>query len=355
MTTTITCTTCSGTGLVSGVDCTTCLGIGTLAVNIAGIDPSSITGDDNVDVDTSDYSAFLFVPENGNSSSKTPGVLLRLGSYCEIEAEADTADKAKELYPEEFVTNAADSTKAYEDAAGSTGTKGGILLSCDGHLLVKACEKTFIRSEGDINIEGGGSIIIRSNQNSGEENSIEMNDEEGGITIRSEKEVKRFLGHDFALTTGNHHSWTRGNVVGFTRGSKTYVTFGAENFMCFGSQVLVTCAGTLGLSVAIGLDMSISLKLKLWSVDVSYTLLKFSETPVKFDKSKVKVDKEIVALNNAVTKLESNTFRLANETAKVAKNNLNLLQNQIDVNKNGISVNSAEMNANRATLLHLFV
>lgn len=350
---TITCTVCNGTGLLNAVTCTTCGGTGTVSVDITDIDPDSITGDSNVDIDPSDYSAFLFVPENGNNASKTPGVLLRLGSYCEIEAEADSEDKAKVLYPEEFVSAASDKSKAYAEASGST-DKGGILLSCDGHLLIKACEKTFIRSENDINIEGGEAITIRSNQNSGEVNEIIMDDDDGGLTIKTPKtETKYKAGTKLEYTEKDSLTYNKGNTVGFTEGSKTFVTFGSSNSMYFGAGFDVNAAATVTLSLGLNFKCSAALTLSLAAVSCDFTLFKFSKDEVKVDKTAVEVDQNILDLTNALTKLENNSVKLANENLNLARRNFDLLQSQIDVNRRNIGLNSEQISVNKTDLMHL--
>jgi len=359
MTTTITCTTCSGTGLVSGVVCTTCNGNGTLTVEISGIDPDSITGDSNVDVDPLDYSASLFVPKNDGSSDKTtPGVLLRLGGYCDTEIAADTEDKANVLYPEQYVSSLDDSAKttAYSPSAGSS-TKGGILLSCDGQLLIKACEKTFIRSDDLIKIESGKEIVIRSGRDEdGDSQDITLNSNKGDINITAHTAKKNFFGNEIKKVELNSVSYTIGDTVGITEGTKTFVTFGSENFMCFGSQVLVTCAATLGISIApIAISISVGLKFKMVNVDFSYTITKFEKQHVFCEQKDTTVADKLLSLESEICSVEKNQVNVVNALLKVQKDEVATLQRQINLNKFNIGVNSSEISLNNATLGYLLL
>jgi len=351
---TITCTACGGTGILNSADCSTCSGTGIVDVDITDISPDSITGDSNVDVDTSDYSAFLFVPNNDGKSSTTPGALFRLGSYCEIEAEAKTQDDANTLYPEQFVSSAASSTKAYEDAAGSTDKKGGILLSCDGNLLVKACEKTFLRSDDEIKIESGKQIVIRSGrEDDADSRDITLNANNGDINEKCATSTKEHFGHDIALTEGDSITYTKGHTVGFTEGTKTFVTYGSQHFANFGSAVSISAAFTLDITIAIGLAMSFSLKLYIGNFDVSYTIFKFEKSKSKFNNDDTSVDDKILDLSKALVTVENKSVDLANKNLSLMKSKLETVERDIALNKRNIDINKSGISMNKTDLMHL--
>ena len=355
--TTITCTTCGGTGNLNSATCTTCSGSGVLTVDIADISPDSVTGDSNVDIDTSDKSAFLFVPKNDGSNDKTtPGVLFRLGSYCDIETAADTQAKDEVLYPEQFVANADDSTKAYEDAAGSDTSKGGILLSCDGQILVKSCEKTFLRSDDEIKIESGKKIVIRSGRDDDEDSrDITLNSNNGDINMKAATSTKEFLWHDITLTEGDSVGYTKGDTVGITEGTKTYVTLGSEHFMCFGNQVAVTVGGVSSFTLGIGLSVSISFKFKIANVDIAFRIKKFEVSKFVFEKKEVSVEDKLLNLRKEMLEIKDGQTVLNKDMLSLSDERFKFLKSEIDLNKKKIGINTTQMNANRAALLHLYL
>ncbi|WP_289036556.1 hypothetical protein [uncultured Roseibium sp.] len=112
---------------------------------------------------------YFYVPANVGDGSTTSddaglGAILRLGQYSDMEQSAYNAGEAaySDYFPVHQIETETDAA-IYTNAAGGG---NGILLACDGRILVKAGEKMSINATSDIHLESTeGTVTIESGTN----------------------------------------------------------------------------------------------------------------------------------------------------------------------------------------------
>ena len=101
------------------------------------------------DVQYSTPHVYFFVPYNVDDDGDDDelGAILRLGEASDLEYDCTSSELAA-YYPQQHISDAGDSDTAVGEAAGvsDSETLKGILLSCDGRILVKAGEKMYIET-----------------------------------------------------------------------------------------------------------------------------------------------------------------------------------------------------------------
>lgn len=108
---------------------------------------------------------YFYVPATSTDASTSTddsglGTFLRLGECSDHEVALTSANQAT-YYPAQHVAD--EGGNAATKAAGAATGDQGILLACDGRVLVKAGEKTYLNAVGDITIESdSGKVTITS-------------------------------------------------------------------------------------------------------------------------------------------------------------------------------------------------
>jgi len=118
-----------------------------------------------VDADTGTHYqttyTYFYVPKtlgaDGTSSDDDSGLgaFIRLGEYSDMEEAAYNGNTYTDYYPDQHIAAESD-TSIYTNAAG--GGKG-ILMACDGRMLVRAGKKLYVNADDAIDIESTNSTI----------------------------------------------------------------------------------------------------------------------------------------------------------------------------------------------------
>ncbi|MCY1669074.1 hypothetical protein [Rhizobium sp. SL86] len=234
-----------------------------------------------------DGSAHLFVPYDAgrtrstSDDSKEPGAILRLGGYSSVEQAATDLTK---FYPENH--NAAEGGNNLTNAVGpsSGGYRGGILLSCDGRMLMRTGEKFYLQSVGDMdidsnanmkiaatgtmNIESGDAMTIRTYNKKG----ITISADEGNadLTMTTAKKTERHIGETFTITDKNEYKLIKADTHTYRLGQTFALTCSDSWSVFFGSNISITAgiAISLNLSVSLALKATYDITLYLGKIDV---------------------------------------------------------------------------------------
>jgi hypothetical protein len=261
----------------------------------------TLTTDTNEGTHYQTNHAYLYIPNSTGSSRSSAtdddgklGAILRLGTYADIEKAAYDANSSTcgKFYPAQHLIDES-STAKYRNAGGTNNGKG-ILLACDGRILIRAGEKAYINSAGDMHIESGTALEIKASD------SITVNAGEEGDIIEIAKNVtKEVGGTDYEHVEGNAYSWHEGNVVGIQEGSKTFITFGAA---CYGHIGTITnFAFSTNVALYVGLDVSIFLN----------AYFEWRTFFMPFTKFMFSIQLKQIQLNKAVVKAEDLKVRQA--------------------------------------------
>lgn len=262
------------------------------------------------------------------------GAFFRLGGYSDEEQTQTAAQDS--FYPAEHILDegGAGQASVYEKAAGPAPvTSHGILLACDGRILVKAGEKMYVESgpfhqktNGTHTIEAETDTVIRSANGkisivSGTGKDILLDaggDSKGDFQLIAQKSTSDIKGDDSTTRHGNTYSLHHGRTDSFFLGGKSA-------FSLAGSFALTT-----------GIDLTIKVGLFFgFNIAGSFTVsaMAMSVTGANF------------ATTNSNINIEGFKFSLSNvkaesDAAKYQENLLKVKISQISSNQAAIDANS---------------
>ncbi|WP_269582787.1 hypothetical protein [Roseibium sp. Sym1] len=338
-----TCPTCDGSGQTNNATCATCGGSGQQTISMS---PAAITDDDDVDIDPSDNSAFLFVP-TANGSDTTPGALLRLGTYCEKEEAATDETNAKLFYPDQFVADEESGLATiYTLASGKDGNDvlGGILLACDGQALIKAGEKMYINCGDTLHVESGDEVTIKS----GNSKDININAAEGNgkIVETSKSTTRKILGNEFTETTADSFTINHGDTVSITYGTKTFITLGSGQSVTVGGSFTGNLSGSVSLNVGLSFSADLTAAFSFTLFSASLTKWSLSKTITDLSSKDTTLEDSVAVLKKIVFDVASKQYDIKQSVADLERqslqtvnNNFTLIQAKIDIRQNNTLVN----------------
>ncbi|GAA0771305.1 hypothetical protein GCM10009077_02340 [Roseibium denhamense] len=126
---------------------------------------------------------YLVPSASTDEATDNIGAFFRLGEYSQTERNAVENDHESELFPAQHIEDEDDQTGIYTNAAGGS---QGIMLACDGRILVKAAERMYLETgdyhqkvNGDYtqDVEGAYTSVVKDN--------IDISSEDGQIKIQS--------------------------------------------------------------------------------------------------------------------------------------------------------------------------
>lgn len=127
---------------------------------------------------------FYLVPSDSTDDTKDDiGAFFRLGEYSEVERTAFENYHHDELFPAQHISDEGDDTSVYSNAAGGS---QGILLACDGRVLIKAAEKMYLETaDYHQQVNGDYALDVDGDYTAAVEDSINVSTDNGGITVTS--------------------------------------------------------------------------------------------------------------------------------------------------------------------------
>lgn len=313
-----------------------------------------------VDADTGTHYqtkyTYFYIPENTGDTStidddKGLGTILRLGGYSDIETASVTNKQAKEFYPAGYLAGQddAEAVKASTatNAAGAPVAKSsGILMACDGQILIKSGQKMYVETgdshhkvngshaletTGDLDIAAEGATRIRSKKDlsvtSGDHMKIETAKNKN-ITLSAGNKTGdvKILSKDYTVRVD-------GKVYSFTDKDTLDIRHGDVYNYFYGRKVNMAFAATFSISSGINLALfgSANLNIKA-SLDFTVAATSFSATGVSMS---------VTGIGYSTTMMPLNTNQTAIDIAALKQqiNNLNLAVSSVQMNQSAITTN----------------
>mgnify|MGYP000091378208 CR=1 FL=1 len=288
---------------------------------------------------------YFFVPSDfgssqisANDDTNTPGAILRLGGYSDLEAAASDSDLDK-FYPAQYRTdinsdsqvNTASSPTLEKDvfyAAGSGGeasstdpntnvttyanTSKGILLSAAGNILIRSGEKTYVQSVGamdvdvddaltitvddQVTVKSGLAITLETGRASGITYST---DDQGAVTDKNIYISADAGNADLEEVSNNSQRKCFGTSTDVVTSDK-YTYFQADEFkiqmgrinqIILGGKFHIWIGATISIRAAIDTQIDLLGKFKYWTLKFDFGLFKFDfyMKKIEFKEGKVSV------------------------------------------------------------------
>lgn len=127
---------------------------------------------------------FYLVPADGSDeATDNIGAFFRLGEYSDTERDAFQNDHEDQLFPAQHISDEGGNTSVYANAAGGS---QGILMSCDGRILIRAAEKMYLET-ADYHQKANGSytLDVDGSFSATVEDSASLTTDKGGIALSS--------------------------------------------------------------------------------------------------------------------------------------------------------------------------
>ena len=351
--------------------------------------------------DGKDYigkSVYLFVPSaadnattasnranrTGIDESKSPGSYFRLGSYSDMEAAASTNEQAL-FYPRQHIMDSGNTQAAnYRNADGEGDNySAGIMLACNGRVLIRSEERTYIHSKKKIHVDSDEEIGIKSGKfvsiksNSIEDayrhpknraaaskgieiiggkhsenkivNGVSVKNPGTGAQVFIEADelylqvagtstaditadgITRVRGDQDTRVEGNDKTVIRGNTFEEHKGYTWSMLRGRSDTYMFGIGFNFNVTASLSISLAMDIEVSL-LSIGFAGTSISGDLYSFSNTLLE-TKSQVTKAEQTFA-ESVITALSSNTHGVQTSLAATVVDSIGIQSQQAGVDSN---------------------
>ena len=290
-------------------------------------------------------STYLFVPgafgpdtASAADDAITPGSYFRLGSYSELENRTPALNSVQRtaFYPRQHITDetagAADNVVTH--AAGKAPTDSGIMLACNGRILVRSAEKIYVHSAdnahletdknltvktagsasvnatGPINIHSSDAVSIKSG--STKNILISASGGHGNLETESKKSTTRINGTSYEKVTKDSYKYMQANSYSYMLGGSVGVTLGGKFSYWLGVSL------TINTSVDMTISASISISLGLVSIGYTVSSITISDTSHKltlFESESLALEARNKLVTSVITAIEANTKNIQSTLA----------------------------------------
>jgi hypothetical protein len=307
-------------------------------------------------------STFLFVPQafgrRGTAADDTnaPGAYFRLGGFSDIESRAAAKDA---FYPRQHITDAT-SANAVTQAAGADAAQRGIMLACSGRLLIRAAEKTYLHSTGDIHIDTQGTLKVKAegliSVSSLETITIKSGTEKdlvisagggtGTVTTKSLKSVKQVNGEEYEYITKDSFKYYQCDIYTYKLGGIVDINMGGRFAFWTGSQLSIT------MSIDVTISMATTFAFWYFKFDLGVVKMDFYKTKLEFKDGKFSVaawkgGNYLAATGSALVKTAGHGVKSVNDGIKS-------VASSVKSGVEGLQVLSGGMNSNMFGMVNFF-
>lgn len=233
---------------------------------------------------------YFYVPGSSTNSTTTIddsglGTILRLGEYADIEETAYNAGSGtySAYYPAQHIADES-GTAIYTNAAG--GGKG-ILMACDGRILVKSGEKMYLNTTGNIHVQSAeGSVTVKSGTKAGTAQNIYIiaADGKGDLETTVYKDKRTVNGEQYENVTDVSRKYYTANKYEIYHSDQYKEVYGTTKSTQWGIDRKYFMGGTLSCKLAA--EFAITLAVSV-AVD---PITKFSFYGMKLDCGFWKID-----------------------------------------------------------------
>ncbi|WP_395175144.1 hypothetical protein [Roseibium alexandrii] len=279
---------------------------------------------------------YFYLPRISENESDVPdnidlGAIFRLGGYCELEEKANGIEEDTEhYYPKKHIEDegGAGSEDVYEKAAGpSPQSSHGILLACDGRMLVKAGEKYYMQTgdqnidvEGDYELETTGKIdlsaegTVKIESGTNQSITLDAGSETGTIYIQGKEQQTKILGHSYELITENSYEVVHANRYEFFAGGKVEMVTGG----CLEMNLAAICS----ISLSAALEMNLLINIEIATIEVFFKKVEFdiAEMKVVVPATKAEItelETHMTALGTRISDVQADVTPLQTKTSEI--------------------------------------
>lgn len=287
-----------------------------------------------------------------------PGAYFRLGSYSSVEHEIKSDSKSvNNYYPIIYTPNAA-ATGLDENTTKAAQSELGIMLSCDGRILLKSHSIIAIDNDADISINTAGNLAANVAKNMTIVTEVAASITAGGdITLQTKNSKDIILnadgGNGYITQTGNKGlttwgslDWTmnEGDTYSMNKGNSITFTLSKSLDLKAGLSAEFSAAASFSLSMA----LSISLSPLSAKIDWSGITIKGSKSHIESDDFKLSFNS--VAAQASAAEAEKKNIKAALNDLKVMKDELIAAQESLVVHETAISAQQGQIGAISRTL-----
>ncbi|WP_306148127.1 MULTISPECIES: hypothetical protein [unclassified Roseibium] len=290
---------------------------------------------------------YFYVPAAKGSTATSAddsglGAFLRLGGYSDVETASITSQTATSYFPEGYLSDRGDTAgsnaETAQHAAGpNPSTNNGILLACDGRILVKAGEEMYLESKkyrhkasgtydikatGKLTADSDDQIEIKSGQNKNV--SVSAGNGTGDFDLNVKESTTKINGNDFKKTTGTTRAVHHGATETYFLGGKLDVTLAGTFTLNTGVHMLIT-AGLFG-----AINISASLSMSVFNLGIVGIDVEFKNTHINMCTGEVMVrgvstestaaESRLAAIENNISTLSTGTAALSTKAASIEAN-----------------------------------
>lgn len=290
-------------------------------------------------------SAHLYVPQSPgpdcstvDDDARTPAAYLRLGAYSTIESRAlpdpnvkGSVDVTQSFYPRQHKTDAG--TNVVEHAAGDPGTyKGGIMLACDGRMLMRAGERFYLHSVGAMHVDTESTLTVFAAQaisvttdssatirtNNAQPILITADSKKGDVTIEAKKATRSVAGNDYEYIDTDKYTYTQADTYAYKLGRAESVTLGDSLSFFLGA--------TYSFKVSIEITIALAALILFYLMKFEVGLLKLDFQAWKVEMKEGKVQRSFLNAKAVDLYTTSNGAKIA---AATVKKNLTTIQDEV--------------------------
>ncbi|WP_105436998.1 hypothetical protein [Neorhizobium sp. T25_13] len=250
-----------------------------------------------------DSSAHLFVPYSAGPTrsvaddSRQPGAYLRLGGYSGIESNSladpntqGSTDSTASFYPRQHITDAG--ANKVEHAAGDStaGYKGGIMLSCDGRMLMRAGERFYLHAVAAMHIDTESTLTVFAKEaisvtsdstitiksNNAQAILISADAGAGDVTTEAQKETRTVAGSSYEYIDTDKYTYTQADTYAYKLGHAESVTLGDSLSFFMGATY------TFKVSIEITIALAALILLYAMKFEVGFLKMDFNKFKLEY-------------------------------------------------------------------------
>jgi len=228
------------------------------------------------------------------------GAFIRLGEYSDMEQAAYNANTYADYYPDQHIA-AESGTSIYTNAAG--GGKG-ILMACDGRMLIRAGKKLLINADDAIDIESTSSTIrIKS----GDSQNISIiagnetdNSKRGEVDIVAKKYTRDVNGEEYTKVTSVSRKYYEADSYSIYHASSykevwsrtDTLHLGASYTYFFGFKLATHIGASITALLAAAVEIAPVTKVTLYGIktDIGYWKVDFCAFKSEFKSGELKTN-----------------------------------------------------------------
>lgn len=235
---------------------------------------------------------YFFVPSSAgkdlastSDDVNTPGAILRLGGYSDLEVGAVTAGTGSTFYPRQHRTD--EGGNEATNAAG--GGNGGILIAGSGRILIFAAEKMYVNSTGAMHIDTASTLAVKADSSitmtaggvismtsgTDQDITIDAGGSTGTISQKAKKTTTEVNGMDLKKITDNKFEWFQANSYVYQLGGDYKVSMGGRFAFWLGAS--------LTINAAIDIKVTVITDITLYFTKFDIGLFKFDYAGMKFE------------------------------------------------------------------------